>query len=74
MKLLEQIHGNESQEGVFGSGDCIAFVVSGYTFIILLVTPIAGKYHPLLPTDPPPRAVGVQQAAVGQPIRVPTPP
>lgn len=74
MKLLEQIHGNESQQGVFGSGDCIAFVVSGYTLIILLVKPIVGKYRSLLPTDPPSRVVGVQQAAVVQPIRVPTPP
>ena len=51
MELLEQVHGDESQQAVLGSADGVPLITFGDSFILLLVGPIVGKHPSPLPTD-----------------------
>lgn len=73
MELLEQVHGDESQQAVLGSADGVPLITFGESFILLLVGPIAGKHPSPLPTDSLRGAVGILGAFGRQAIggRVP---
>lgn len=69
MKLLEQVHGDEGQQTVFGGSDGVALVLFGYSFVFLLVGAVAGEHRPPLPADPLRGAVGVQVVLIRKAIR-----
>lgn len=76
VELLKQIHGDKSQQIVFGSADSIALVVFGDSFTLLLVGPMVGKHCSPLSTDSVWRVMGFLGAFVGHTIgsRVPASP
>lgn len=44
MELLEQIHGNEGQQAVFGGADGVALVVFADCFTFALVRSMSGEH------------------------------
>lgn len=76
VKLLEKVHGDESQQAVLGGPDGVAFVAPGGRFVLLLLGPVVGVHCSPLPTASPWGAVGIHWAFVWQAIggRVPSSP
>lgn len=76
MELLEQVHGDESQQAVLGSADGIALVAFEDSFAFLLVGSMTGEHCSPLSTDSLWGAAGIQGPFVGQAIggRVPASP
>ncbi len=60
MELLEQVHGDKSQQAVFGSADGIALIAFGEGFVLLLAWPMAGKHCSSLPPDTLWGTVGIE--------------
>lgn len=76
MELLEQVHGDESQQAVLGCSDSVSLVVFGDGVVLLLMGPMAGIHCSLLGTDSVRRAAGTQRTLGGLAIgsRVPASP